>query len=88
VLSPSSVFKQLSALLDRALALVKGENANTAHACQPYCDFLVETVLLALPWGGSNLWDADSAASEALVMQVEEYLAARPRKVRAAVQLH
>ena len=72
--------KQLATLLDRALELIKGDAAH-ARACQPYTDFLVEAGLLALPWGGSGLWDADSAASYALLQQVEEYLAARPRKV-------
>lgn len=84
VLSASSVLKQLIALVNQALTLVKAENGDAAHACacQPYADFLVEAVLLALPWGGASLWDADSAASDALLKLVQEYLATRPRKVR------
>lgn len=73
--------------MERALELLaKADNgrAALAGAAQPYADFLVESALLALPWGGASLWDAEPTAADAILSQVQEYLAARPRKVWTA----
>jgi hypothetical protein len=83
IVSCASVTAQLSALVSHAsLCLTE---APAPRRAQPYTDFLVEGVLLALPWGGATLWDYDTTASEKLLAAVDDYIAARPVKVHAAL---
>ncbi len=50
---------------------------------QPWTDSLVHSVVMALPWAGSELADSAPADMERLSGEIDKYLAARPAQVSA-----
>lgn len=51
-----------------------------AQAWQPYADFLVSSVLMALPWGGSELAESAPDQITLLFSAAESYINTRPHK--------
>ena len=53
---------------------------------QPYADFLVGGVLMALPWGGSELAESAPEQMALLFSAVETYMEGRPRRHQPGLQ--
>jgi hypothetical protein len=84
VVATGSLLTQLRAVVDCAAQIAADvDPAADYRTWQPYSDFLVEAVLLALPWGGGALRDSDGAL-EGLLDAVDGYLARRKCSVRAS----
>ncbi|GFH23184.1 MIF4G domain-containing protein, partial [Haematococcus lacustris] len=78
LLHASEVAGLLQALVQRALDVSKQGVDPSGHSWQPWSDWLVGSVLAALPWAGAELSVACPAEWAALSGLVEAYLAARP----------
>ncbi|KAJ9529912.1 hypothetical protein QJQ45_022282 [Haematococcus lacustris] len=78
LLHASDVAGLLQALVQRALDVSKQGVDPSGHSWQPWSDWLVGSVLAALPWAGAELSVACPAEWAALSGLVEAYLAARP----------
>ena len=57
-----------------------------ARLWQPYTDFLVEAVLMALPWAGSELAESAPDQVALLFSAVEAYVTGRPRRHQPGLQ--
>ena len=53
---------------------------------QPYADYLVYSVLIALPWGGPDLAEGAPAELEKLMESAERYMELRPQQLTSALR--
>ena len=53
---------------------------------QPYADYLVYSVLIALPWGGADLAEGAPAELEKLLETAEKYMELRPQQLTTALR--
>ena len=94
VVTAASAVQQLQAFVDVAAQVAtapdtvmrdgEGADGSSARCWQPYTDFLVEAVVLALPWAVHVLRDGARAQLEGLMRSIDEYLDRRPCQVRCA----
>lgn len=63
-----------------------GNSKGEARLWQPYADYLVYSVLVALPWGGSELMEASIADSSSFLEAAEKYMDARPIKLTTSLR--
>lgn len=79
VVQPSSAIAMLRSLVDTAISVAESAIGDDKGArWQPYADYLVYTALMALPFGGPELSDSAPDQIEALLGQVDAYMAKRP----------
>ena len=69
-----------------AASLLGGEGKDKERIWQPYADFLVSAVLMALPWGGAELAEGAPAELQKLTADVEKYMELRPSTHTAALR--
>ena len=62
------------------------EGADGGRVWQPYADYLVYSVLLALPWGGPDLAEGAPAELEKLLESAEKYMELRPQQLTSALR--
>ena len=55
-----------------------GDSRDEQRIWQPYTDYLVYIVLMALPWGGPDLAETAPAEMEKLLAEAEKYMDLRP----------
>ena len=55
-----------------------GDTRDEQRIWQPYADYLVYIVLMALPWGGPDLAETAPAEMEKLLAEAEKYMDLRP----------
>lgn len=77
VLLPSSVVELLDTLMSYVVSIIESADS-TGHSWQLWTDYLVAIVLLALPWGGSELVDSAPSEFSLLFEKVEKYMSKRP----------
>ena len=53
---------------------------------QPYADYLVYSVLIALPWGGADLAEGAPAELDKLLESAEKYMELRPQQLTTALR--
>ena len=63
-----------------------GETVDEQRIWQPYADHLVYSVLMALPWGGSDLAEGAPTELEKLMGEVEKYMELRPVQLSTALR--
>lgn len=63
-----------------------GEGKDKERIWQPFADFLVSIVVLALPWGGPELAEGAPAELQKLTADVEKYMELRPSSHTAALR--
>eukprot|EP00803_Ostreobium_quekettii_P001012 evm.model.scf_516.7 EVM.evm.TU.scf_516.7 scf_516:63384-73886(+) len=80
VVAPSSIVELLGLLVDAALTCAKetGKGDPSGRSWQPWSDYLVYIVLMALPWGGIELAESAPAEVEELLDKVGKYMEVRP----------
>jgi nuclear cap-binding protein subunit 1 len=66
--------------------LMPGDQEDCGRQWQPYTDFLVSSVVMALPWGGNELAESAPAEMEKLFTTIEQYMAKRPRPSQPALR--
>lgn len=77
VLLPSSVVECLDSLVTYANSYLDSEDAS-GRSWQPWTDFMVSSVLLALPWGASELADSAPTEFSEIFTKAEKYVRNRP----------
>lgn len=77
VLLPSSVVELLDTLMSHALSIMESAESSR-QSWQLWTDYLVSIILLALPWGGSELVDSAPSEFSSLFEKVEKYVGKRP----------
>lgn len=78
VVTAKSVRELMHTIVEAALHLAKSTNDASGRSWQPYTDFIVYTVLIALPWGSTVIFEDAPAAWEALCTKVDDYISNRP----------
>ena len=74
-------------LIQHGAHVTAGENSvDGIRVWQPYADYLVYSVLIALPWGGADLAEGAPAELEKLLSETEKYMELRPQKLNAALR--
>jgi hypothetical protein len=82
VVATGSLVSQLRVIVDSAAQIAAdADQAADYRTWQPYSDFLVEAVLLALPWGGAALRDGAGAAFDELLDAADGYMRRRKCQV-------
>lgn len=83
VVSTSSLVAALRSVVDCAAQIARdADNEGDYRAWQPYSDFLVEAVVLALPWGEGALQENGGEAFDGLLDAIATYLGCRRHSVR------
>lgn len=84
VVSTGSLLTHLRAVVDAATQIAADAAPGADYRTwQPYSDFLVEAVVLALPWAGNALLENAGESLEALLAAVDSYLRQRKCEVRS-----
>lgn len=62
------------------------EGLDSSRVWQPYADYLVYSVLMALPWGGTDLAEGAPAELDKLLESAEKYMELRPQQLTSALR--
>jgi hypothetical protein len=83
VVSTTSLVVALRSVVDCATQIARdADEGGDYRVWQPYSDFLVEAVVLALPWGEGALRENGGEAFDGLLEAIATYLACRRHSVR------
>lgn len=77
---PSSIVELIEILVDTALNTSMNSNDKTGQSWQPWTDYLIYIVLIALPWGGPELLDSVSNELNNIFDKIQSYFEIRPIK--------
>ncbi|GMH33943.1 hypothetical protein BSKO_01777 [Bryopsis sp. KO-2023] len=78
VLLPSSLVELIDVLLNAVISTLETTQDSTGRSWQPWTDYIVNIILMALPWGGSELADSAPAEFTSVFEKVEKYANERP----------